>query len=85
LKKFNESLETLKQPLPTFPKTSWFSRVNNDLERIEDRRKQLDQYFHNVMTVKEVRESYLMKNFIRDAQVERDKRAHKVGVFVILG
>lgn len=77
LKKFHESFETLKVKIPKFPATSWFHDVNSDTNRIETRLSELDTYFKSVCAIKEVRESFLFKNFIRDAKLKKDERDFK--------
>jgi hypothetical protein len=73
LKKVHESLETcLKVRLPSFPSTSWFFPVNGDTKRIEKRMSELDSYLKSLTAIREVRECFLFKNFLKDARLVRD-------------
>ncbi|KAM3130639.1 hypothetical protein pb186bvf_017231 [Paramecium bursaria] len=78
LKRLNEQLETLKVQLPKFPGTQWWRNTNANPELIEHRRQQLDSFFRNLNSSKIVRDSLILKNFIIDAQKERDKKIEKM-------
>ncbi|CAD8106688.1 unnamed protein product [Paramecium primaurelia] len=77
LKRFHETLETLKTELPTFPKSYWWKSVNSNFQLIEQRRQLLDSYFQNLIQIKLVRESLIYKNFILVALKENDKKVQK--------
>ncbi|CAD8117948.1 unnamed protein product [Paramecium sonneborni] len=77
LKKFHESLETLKVNLPIFPGSYWWKSVNTNLQLIEQRRQLLDSYFQGLTEIKQVRESLIYKNFVLAAKKESDKKVQK--------
>ncbi|CAD8113901.1 unnamed protein product [Paramecium sonneborni] len=77
LKKFHETLETLKADLPIFPGSYWWKSVNSNLQLIEQRRQLLDSYFQNLIQIKKVRDSLIYKNFVLAAKKESDKQVQK--------
>ncbi|CAK59843.1 unnamed protein product (macronuclear) [Paramecium tetraurelia] len=77
LKRFHETLQTLKTELPVFPKSYWWKSVNSNTQLIEQRRQLLDSYFQNLTSIKSVRESLIYKNFLLVALKESDIRVQK--------
>ncbi|CAK91861.1 unnamed protein product (macronuclear) [Paramecium tetraurelia] len=77
LKRFHETLETLKVDLPAFPGSYWWKSVNSNIQLIQQRQQLLDSYFKNLTQIKLVRESLIYKNFILVALKESDKKAQK--------
>lgn len=73
LKQFHESVELQKVQLPKFPPTRWFGSTNSELKLIEERREGLDQYFKEMMEDEQLRGCFLVRNFVKDSESNKDK------------
>lgn len=58
---------------PTFPKRKIFGITNDSPEDIEKRREELERYFNEIFTTKEIANTEVIKFFVEDSKKQAER------------